>query len=203
MTRIVHVAWADKVLHQYGKRVLLLNQNFPKVLPRIVNQVGGRAKTQVVRNLTKQTGLPRKTIVKAVGDPSRATPGRLSYEMITRGGNIRLKYLDPKETPEGVIAKAFGKATLYPGAFMRAGQWPNRVDMTYSRSNVKTKNLTRGWDGHAFYRLNRSGTRITYARSGVIIPVEMTSGATKAAFDRIAGPLLQERVGKALARLIP
>lgn len=190
MTRIVHVAWADKVLHQYGKRVLLLNQNFPKVLPRIVNQVGGRAKTQVVRNLTKQTGLPRKTIVRAVGDPTKAVPGRLSYEMVTRGGNIRLKYLDAKEAEAGVVARPFGKKTLYPGAFMRGGRFPDRKDVAR-------------FDGHAFYRLNRSGTKITFARSGVIIPVEMTSGATKAAFDRIAGPLLQQRVDKALRDLVP
>lgn len=196
MTRIVHVAWADKVLHQYGKRVLLLNQNFPKVLPRIVNQVGGRAKTQVVRNLTKQTGLPRPTIVKAVGDPTRAVPGRLSYEMVTRGGNIRLKYLDAKETEAGVVAKPFGKRTLYPGAFMRGGWRPNRVEVP-------------DWKGHAMVRVGRhfsvkGGSRhFTFARSGVVIPYEMTNGATKAAFDRVAGPLLQQRVDKALRDLVP
>ncbi|MCJ8517812.1 hypothetical protein ABID21_000672 [Pseudorhizobium tarimense] len=190
MAKIVHVAWADRVMQQYGKRVLHLHQKFPKVLPRIVNQVGDRAKTQVVRNLTKQTGLPRKTIVAAVGDPSRARPGRLSYEMVTRGGNIRLKYLDAKETEAGVVAKPFGKRTLYPGAFMRGGRFPDRKDV-------------KKFDGHAFYRLNRSGTRITFARSGVIIPTEMTRGATKSAFDRIAGPLLQQRIEAAIAKLVP
>lgn len=190
MAKIVHVAWADRVMQQYGKRVLDLHQKFPKVLPRIVNQVGDRAKTQVIRGLTVQTGLPRKTIVKAVGDPMRASPGRLSYDLVTRGGNIRLKYLNAKETEAGVVARPFGKATLYPGAFMRGGQFPDRKEVAR-------------FDGHAFYRLNRSGSKITFARSGVIIPVEMTSGRTKAAFDRVAGPLLQQRVEKALRDLVP
>jgi hypothetical protein len=196
MTRIVHVAWADKVLQQYGKRVILLHESFPTVLPRIVNQVGDRAKTQVVRNLTAQTGLPRKTIVAAVGDPTRARPGKLSYDMVTRGGNIRLKYLNPRETEAGVVARPFGKSTLYPGAFMRGGWWPNRKDVEE-------------WNGHVMVRVNRhhsvkgGGRHFTFARSGVIIPVEMTSGATRNAFDRIAGPLLQQRVGAAIAKLVP
>lgn len=188
--RFVNVAWADRVLHDYNKRLVQMHQKFPKVLPRIVNQVGDRAKTQVIRNLAPQTGLPRKTIVKAIGDPMKASFGKLSYEMRTRGGNIRLKYLNPKETPEGVVAKPFGKPSLYPGTFMRGGWWPNRV-------NVEK------FDGHVFYRLNRSGTRITYARSGVVIPTEMLRHNTLAAFNRIAGPVLRERVDAALAKLVP
>ncbi len=187
---LIIAKWADENVRRFGKRVILLNERFPNVLPRIVNQVGNRAKTQVIRNLTKQTGLPRKTIVKAVGDPTVARPGRLSYEMITRGGNIRLKYLSPRETEAGVVAKPFGKATLYPGAFMKGGRFPDRKAVAK-------------FDGHAFYRLNRSGSRITFARSGVVIPTEMTKGATKAAFDRIAGPLLQDRVDAALRKLVP
>jgi hypothetical protein len=36
----------------------------------------------------------------------------------------------------------------------------------------------------------------------VIIPQEMTSGATAAAFQRIAGPLLKERVDAAIVKLL-
>ncbi|SMD18184.1 hypothetical protein [Rhizobium sp. RU36D] len=193
---ILIARWADGNLKKYGKRIELLHKQFPKVLPRIVNQVGNRAKTQVIRNLTKQTGLPRETIVKAVGNPTVARPGKLSYEMVTRGGNIRLKYLAARETEAGVVAKPFGKTTLYPGAFMRAGWWPNRVEVE-------------DWNGHAMVRVGRhasvkGGSRhFTFARSGVVIPVEMTSGQTKAAFERIAGPLLRERVDAALAKLVP
>lgn len=182
--------WADDNVRKFGKRIQILNEKFPKVLPRIVNQVGDRAKTQVIRNLTKQTGLKREIIVRAIGDPVRAGGGRLSYDMTTRGGNVRLKYLNPRETEPGVVAKPFGKSTLYPRAFMRGGVFPDRK-------------VVDEFDGHVMFRNRSRGRHYTFARSGVFIPVEMTQGATKAAFIRIAGPLLQERVEKALAKLVP
>lgn len=188
--------WADDNVSVYGNRIRKLNEKFPKVLPRIVNQVGNRAKTVVIRELTQQTGLPRKTIVKAVGNPAAARPGKLSYEMVTRGGFIRLKYLRARETRAGVIARPFGKPKLYPHAFMRGGWFPNRKTVP-------------DFNGHAMIRFGRSpdvrgGSRhYTYARSDVRIPYEMTTGATRAAFIKIAGPLLQQRVGQALAKLVP
>ncbi|WP_024899507.1 hypothetical protein [Brucella rhizosphaerae] len=182
--------WADKHLSLFGSRLDQLNTRFPKVLPRIVNQVGNRAKTQVIRALTKQTGLQRKTIVKAIGDPGVARPGKLSYDMVTRGGNIRLKYLSPKETRKGVSAKPFGQRKVFAGSFMKGGKFPNRQDVPK-------------FYGHVFHRLNKSGSRITYTRSDVFIPVEMTKGSTKAAFERMAAPLLQERVDAAIKKLLP
>lgn len=187
--RILKVAWADRNLERFGRQVAYLHARFPKVLPRIVNQVGDRAKTQVIRTLTKQTGLPRRTIVKAVGDPQRAHGSRLSYEMSTRGGNIRLKYLAPKETRAGVTAKPWGKRQLYPGTFMRGGKFPDRK-------------VVERFDGHVYRRLNRSGTRITQVRSGMEIPTEMTRRETRWAFERIAGPLLQQRVEAAIFKLL-
>lgn len=181
--------WADKHLKEFGRGIQRLNTEFPKVLPRIINQVGERSKTVVIRNLAKQTGLPRGTIVRAIGDPRRAHGGKLSYQMITRGGNIRVKYLGAKETEDGVVAKPFGRTATYHGAFMKGGAFPNRT-------------VVPQFGGHAFYRLNSRGTKITFVRSGVVIPDEMTSGATAAAFDKIAGPLLKERVDKAILKLL-
>jgi hypothetical protein len=185
---VVIARWADGNVRKYGKRIDELNQRFPKVIPQEINKVGNKAKTQVVRSLTKQTGLPRKTIVKAVQVTMAGGP-RYSYDMVTRGGNIRLKYLTPRETGAGVVARPFGKSTLYPGTFMKGGQFPGRKDVPK-------------FGGHVFYRLNPSGTKITYARSGVFIPKEMTTGATRAAFERIAGPLLQQRMEAVLNKLV-
>ncbi|HZG29937.1 MAG TPA: hypothetical protein VE079_15895 [Ensifer sp.] len=187
---IMVMRWVDRNLEQYGERIARLKTEFPKVLPRIVNQVGNRAKTVVIRQLTKQTGLQRRVIVAAIGNPQTARAGRYVYDMITRGGNIRLKYLSAREVEGGVVAKPFGRSTLYPDAFMKGGLFPNRK--TVSQFN-----------GHAYYRLNRSGSKITFARSGVYIPVEMTRGATLAAFNGIAAPLLRERVEAALDKLVP
>ena len=192
----IRVAWADANVKRFGEKIARLNGQFPLVLPRIINQVGNRAKTQVIRNLTKQTGLPRKTVVKAVGNPMQANAGKLSYSMITRGGNIRLKYLAPKEYNGGVKAKPWGKVADYPKAFMKGGLFPGRK-------------ISEKLGGHVWRNLGRGerkdggrGQRLTQVRSGMKIPEEMTTGATRKAFETIAGLLLQERVGKAIAKLI-
>ena len=156
-------------------------------MPQEINKVGNRAKTQVIRALTKQTGLDRRVIVAAVGNPSKARPGKLSYDMRTRGGNIRLKYLKPKESDGGVVAKPFGKKTYYPGAFLKGGAVGNRKAVDK-------------FDGHVMVRTK--GRLFTYARSGVVIPTEMTQGATLAAFDKVAGPLLEQRVQKVIDKLL-
>lgn len=184
----VQMVWADRNLARLAKQFDQLNTRFPKVLPRIVNQVGNRAKTQVIRTLTKQTGLPRKTIVAAVGDPMVARPGRLSYTMVTRGGQIRLKYLSPRETRRGVVAKPFGQRTLFPGTFMLGGAFPGR------------KPVAR-FDGHVYERWG-ARFKISQVRSNVVIPQEMSRGATLKAFNQIAGPLLQQRVDAAIAKLL-
>jgi hypothetical protein len=159
-----------------------VNRENPVILPRIVNQVGNRAKTIVIRNLTAQTGLPRKTIVAAADNPdtARAT-GRFSYEMTSRGGFDRLKYLAPREPRQGVVAKPFSQPKLFAGACMRGGHWPRRV-------------AVQSFGGHVMQRLEKAGCRLTQVRSQVRIPYEMTAGATKAAFERTAAPLLRERV---------
>lgn len=179
--------WHDKTLLKFGRSIDRLNREFPKVIPQEINKVGERAKTLVIRTLTKQTGLDKAVIVRAIGNPSKARPGKLSYDMRTRGGQIRLKYFNPKEADGGVIAKPFGKKTYYPGAFLMGGAMGNR--------KVVAK-----FDGHAMVRTK--GRLYTFARSGVVIPTEMTSGATQAAFDKLAGPLLEQRVQKVIAKLL-
>jgi hypothetical protein len=187
---VIVAKWADNNVRVFGDRIAQLNTRFPKVLPRIVNQVGERAKTQVVRALTKQTGLPRKTIVKAVGNPARAHGGKLSYDMATRGGFIRLKYLAPRETRKGVIARPFGKSQLFAGTFLKGGGFPNR-------------RIVKVFDGHVYRRLNVSGTQIGQVKSEVRIPTEMTRGPTARAFLATAQPLLKQRVEAALTKLVP
>lgn len=179
--------WADDHVATFADKITELGRRFPKVLPRIVNQVGNRAKTQVIRALTRQTGLPRKTIVTAIGKPATARPGRLAYEMQTAGGNIRLKYLKPRETRAGATAIPWNKRQLFPGTFILGGAFPDRHGLVR--------------DGHVMRRIG--GRKLTFARSGMFIPVEMTTGATAVAFEQTAAPLLKTRVEAALVKLVP
>lgn len=186
----ITATWSDRNLDRFTASVVALHSELPTVLPRIVNQVGDRTKTQVVRSLTKQTGLPRKTIVKAIGRPTRAHAGSLSYTMATQGGDIRLTYLAPRETRKGVSAQPWGQRRVFGSTFMRGGRFPNRV-------------IAPRLNGHVWRRLDTAGRQITQARSGVVIPTEMTTGATAAAFEAIAAPLLKQRVEAAIAKLMP
>ena len=88
-----------------------------------------------------------------------------------------------------MVAKPWGKTTLYPGTFMKGGKFPKRVDVAELSPDV-------------WRRLNKSGSRITQQRSGVRIPVEMVQGATADAFDKMAAPLLEQRVMKVIAKLL-
>lgn len=187
---IITASWTDRNLDRFTAGVVALHSKLPNVLPRIINQVGDRTKTQVTRALTKQTGLPRRTIVKAIGRPTRAHAGSLSYTMATEGGDIRLTYLAPRETRKGVSAAPWGKRKVFADTFMRGGRFPNRV-------------AAPRLGGHVWRRLDTAGRQITQARSGVVIPAEMTSGATAAAFEAIAAPLLKQRVEAAIAKLMP
>ncbi|MDG4670880.1 hypothetical protein P9A16_07080 [Shinella sp. 838] len=184
----ITVKWADGNLKKYEKDIARLAERFPKVVPQEINKVGNKVRTQVVRTLTKQTGLPRSTIVRAVGTEGAAA-GKLFYTMKSAGGDIRLRFFKPRETRKGVVAKPWGKLTPYPGTFMKGGKFPKRVDSAYLSPDV-------------WRRLNSSGTRITQQRSGVRIPVEMITGATAEAFDKMAAPLLEQRITKVIQKLL-
>ncbi|SMD10099.1 hypothetical protein SAMN06297251_12736 [Fulvimarina manganoxydans] len=153
-----------------------LNSAFAQAL----NHTGGKARRKVRQNLTKQTGLRRKTIVAAVKE-QKARSSNLRHVLASQGGNIRVTFFSPKESEAGVIAKPFGRATLYPGSFMRGGAWPDRVDTTR-------------FGGHVMYRETSGKWPVASARSGVVIPDEMVKGATAAAWEGMMNSDLERRV---------
>lgn len=183
------------------------------VLQRAVNHTGDKARTQVVRALAKQSGLPVGVIKKAVRT-GRAwgagvgtdtfVPGRgsLVYVMSSKGGDISLKYFKPRETMAGVTAAPFGKRQLFAGSFMKGGQFPKR-------KGAKTLN------GHVFERTGsriiatrgkREGKKISEIKlkdSGVIIPEQMLRGASADAFRSTVEQYLPGRVMHELNRLCP
>lgn len=187
MTYTLH--WRDvSGLEKLERQMVELETRFPLALARTVNQVGRRAKTRVIRALVKQTGLDRKVIHEAVLEASTAKPGQLLYALRTRGGFIRLKYLKPRETRRGVVAKPFGKSRLYPGSFMRGGKFPNRKDVEYFGGHV--------WARHG------DRMHIHQVRSQVRIPDEMVRAASAESFRVEAEQVLPARVDRLIARLL-
>ncbi|EXL07411.1 hypothetical protein BG46_10920 [Brucella anthropi] len=178
-------------LRRYASGIKRLQTEFPNVLPRIVNQIGRRARTRVVRNLTKQTGLERQVIVRAVKNVDTAKPGKLFYSLQSRGGFIRLKYFRARETRQGVSAQPFGQRRVFPGTFIMGGQFPYR--------HVKHWNL----EGHVYRRIGRaSQRRVTQVKSDVRIPDEMVRGETRDAFEREATVTMPPRVEAVIRKLL-
>jgi hypothetical protein len=147
----------------------------PLALVRGINQTGDRVRTAMKRSLVGQSGLPSKTIHKALQKKS-AYGSNFTYEINSRGGNISLKYFKAKETPQGVVAHPWASAHSYSHAFMKGGRFPNRKE---------AKRL----GGHVFQRAGKRRLKINKVKSNLFIPTEMTSGATADTFyrDAIAG----------------
>ena len=180
----------DDVMRVYGDRLSKLSQGMQnRVLYRTLNAEGDKLKTRVIRTITKQTGLKRKVIVKAVKRRA-AFAGRLEYRLTTHGGNIRVKFFGAREGKGGVTAKPRGQATFYSGAFTKSGRKGQR------RMSPKLK-------GHAFRNVEGGKWRgkIKVVRSEVYIPEEMVTGDTKMTFE-ITAPQILAQVGKQLARVL-
>ncbi len=187
-------------LARLGNQIGAAGKNAPVALARAINHTGAKARTQMVRALVPQTGLKRKTIVKALRE-NKASAGALTYTIKSHGGNIRLKHFGARETRVGVSAAPWGRRSVYAHTFMKAGWWPTRI--------------TKGnWNGQVFERVGSKTTtqhgtkgyrgmdRFTVVRSGLFIPDEMVQGASAAAFNSAAAADLPARLEHELGRIL-
>jgi hypothetical protein len=150
---------------------------------KVINKTGTKLRRGVLKTLPKQTGLPSRTIRKALGKPKRASASykgnaaSLSYVLTTKGGFISLKHFKPRELKRGgVVARPRGQRLYLEKAFMKGGRFPGR----------KTLNL-----GGAVFRANLNAGRRWYRgfhslKSSVRIPDEMVTDESKAVYEREA-----------------
>ena len=189
----IQISLGEQALARFGNQIGALGEGGTKIaFARAVNHTGAKARTQVVRALTKQTGLRRAVIVRAVEERKAVQRGTLAqaacHRLTTRGGDIALKYFRPVEFRRGVRARPFGRATMFPGKFTRGGLFPNR------------KALRMG--GHVFENVEAPtwGGRIEVVDSGVVIPEQMVTGETAAAWRRVIGAQLLPRLEHEVSR---
>jgi len=167
-----------------------LGDNAPKAVNRALNRTGDMARTQVIRTLAAQVGLPQKTIRRAV-KTTRSSWSNLEYSLTSKGGDIALKYFQKRETQAGVVANlgtARGR-TLFPRTFFRGGAFPRRVDLT-------------AFGGHVMDRVSEYRFDLKKVKSGVFIPEEMASGATAEAFETSVSQNLPRRLDHEISRLL-
>lgn len=148
-----------------------------KVFMRTLNAEGDKMRTKVVRAVTKQTGLKRPVIVRAVRR-SGASPSNLEYRLTSRGGNVRLKFFRAREFRYGVKAYPRNKPTQFPGAFIKGGRFPSRVTLSF-RGEVKE-------------RVGASRLPIRTKRSDIYIPDEMVTGESLSAYYAAPEAMIQQ-----------
>lgn len=183
-----------------GNRIGAAGKGAPLALARAINHTGAKARTQMIRALVPQTGLKRRTIVKALRE-SKAGAGALTYTIRSHGGDIRLKYFGARETRSGVSAAPWNKRSVYAHTFMKAGWWPNRVakgnwnGQVFERAGSVTGNLRAGSQ-------TRRMDRFEVVKSGLFIPDEMVQGASAAAFSGAVATDLPARLDHELGRIL-
>lgn len=185
-------------LQRFGNMIGALGQDGPKVIVRALNRTGDMAKTRVVRALAKQTGLPQKTVRKAV-KASKTSWGshtgkaqNLEYRLSSSGGDVSLKYFKKRETIDGVeafLGTSQGKTLFIGDTFFKGGVFPRR------RVVLKKMN------GHVFGRMG-GRTDLEVIKSGVFIPIEMVEGATAAAFEDVVAEVLPRRLDHEINRIL-
>lgn len=199
---VISIQWQDvSGFKRFDNQIKSLGEDGVKIMQRSLSRAGDQAKTKIIRVLARQTGLPVKVMKRAV-KVKRPTFKDLTYVMTTSGGDVSMKYFKPRETQKGVSAAPFGKRQTFPSTFMKAGWFPDRVDMTYRRTNILTKKETGGWNGHVFERDGSSKTPIYRVNTGVFIPLEMLKGETRATFIHTVTEVLPRRVEHELGRLL-
>ena len=161
-------------------------KQIPLVLTRAVNHTGLKARTQMRRVLVPQTGLKAGTINRAV--KSRNSFNGSAFEILARGGNIRLKFFGARETRKGVTAAPWNKRKLYAGTFMKGGRFPNRVGLKMGGAVLK--------------RTGKGRLPLQGQRSGLFIAEDLISGQSEQAFNSTVERELTGRIEHELYRIL-
>lgn len=90
----------------------------PLALNKSLNRVGTGVATVVRRDVAKEAGITQKALKqRGFFSAFRSKVKTLTYEFVVRWGAIPLKDFQPKQTKQGVLAKAWGVKQLYDNAF--------------------------------------------------------------------------------------
>lgn len=171
-------------LKAFANRLEQANKTMPAKLAKMVHEVGPIATSQMKRVLPKQTGLKFKTINRALKGKSQG----MRYVIASKGGDVRLKFFNARETARGVTAAPWNSRRLYPATFIKSGWWPKRGKPIGG--------------GHVFQRTSAKKLPIQQVRSGLFIPNEMVTGNSAVVFygtvDHHIGPALERVLFDAL-----
>jgi hypothetical protein len=139
------------------------------IVPRALNHVGDTARTQIKRELAKQTGLTVTAVDKSMRTV-RAIPARQSYELVATGKPIPLREFAARQTRRGVSARPWGQRRVFPDTF-----------------------IVRTLGEHVFHRAGRARLPIVKLW-GPSLPRELLRGKVPEVFKQIVSERLPERI---------
>ena len=146
-------------------------------LKRAVNDAGNAARTQVVRTLGRQMGLPYSKVRESLTiRPAGREP---VYEINSVGGYLSLQSFGAEQRRAGVSARPWGQRRVFRGTFM-----------------------IRSLGGQVFRRTTRARFPIVKLW-GPAMPQEMVRGAVPGAFEAAVRERLPARLAHHLERLFP
>jgi hypothetical protein len=148
-----------------------------KALQMAVNDAGNLARTQVVRTLAIQMGLPFGTVRQGL-QTKTARGGDLTYELNSSGGYLSLKSFDARQVRAGVSARPWGQRRVFRSAFV-IPRFGGEVFVRTSRARFPIKKL---W--------------------GPSMPQEMIRGAVPKAFEDTIRARLPQRLRHHLDRYL-
>ena len=195
MTESLTVTLGGGQIARMHETFRLIGKDASGAAARAVNHAGDKAKTAMTRELTTQTGLKRKTIVRALRvTRASAARGTATYAIRASGGNISLSHFGARETRTGASAAPLGQRMVFAGTFMKAG-------------GFKSGRVAKpGWNGQVFRRAGgkskKGMDKFEKVKSGVYIPEQMVIGATADAFRTVAAADLSARLEHELLRAI-
>lgn len=140
---------------------------------RALNHTGDKVFTAVRREVSKQVGLPQKTIVaRGRLKPFRATGGNLTHIIRSSGRALSLSHFKPRQLAAGTKASPWGRRQMFKHAFMGP------------RPGVIAPRL----GGHVWVRKGSSRMPIKFLY-GPSIPKELVRDESAAAFARVSAEL--------------
>lgn len=149
----------------------------PHAIRRALNHTGDKARTQVARQLVKQTGATYGA-VRAALNSRPASYGNLRYEIVARGSAISLKHFSARQTKPGVTAAPWNMRRVFPHTF-----------------------IVKKLGGHVFVRTSRKRFPIKKLW-GPAIPNELVRGHTPIVFNATVQAELPSRLAHEIGAIM-
>lgn len=185
----VRIEFADQELTRFSNMLGALGEGQARTaMARAVNRVTTSVRSRVIREIAKNTSIPRKQLNRLVTKRLASPKGKGPIFGIVAGSgkDIGLKWFGAKQFSWGVRAKIDGEWRRFPHMFIFAGKW-------------NSGKVVGG--GQVFLRDGSASTPIT-KQNGPPISAQMLSSTILSVYETTAREMLPARVMHEISRLL-